>query len=466
MSHQHPHSATEVSPLHNKTFLKLFSAQAVSLAGTGLTTIALALLAFELAPEDAGAVLASALALKMVAYVVIAPIVGGYADRLPRKPLLIALDLLRAATVLLLPFVAHTWQLFALILFLNICAAGFTPVFQAMLPDILEDEATYTKALSLSRLASELEALLSPILAALALGFMSFDRLFQANGIAFFISALLVLAAPIPATIPSHRKTGVWHNVSFGIRSFLNTPRLQGLLALHLTVAAGGAMVIVNTVVYVQKQLQLDEQQTAIAMIASGAGAMIVALTIPRILHYSSDRKAMMTGAGLIICGLSFGLMMPNFYGLLPIWFLIGAGSSLILTPAGRVIRLSCKEGDRSAYFSANFALSHSLWLLTYLCAGWMGSLFGLAWAFAGLATVASIGLATAIYCWPAVDDQDLLHQHDAIKHEHPHSHDSHHQHTHEGWEGPEPHIHDHHHAETSHRHPFTIDEHHTRWPS
>ena len=76
-----------------------------------------------------------------------------------------------------LPFVTDVWQIYVLIFLLNACSAGFTPVFQATIPDILEDEAQYTQALSLSRLAYDLENLLSPMAAALLM-VMSFDVLF------------------------------------------------------------------------------------------------------------------------------------------------------------------------------------------------------------------------------------------------------------------------------------------------
>ena len=65
--------------------------------GTGLATVALGLLAWELAGEDAGAVLGTALAIKMVAYVTLAPVAAAFADRVPRRALLVALDLIRAA---------------------------------------------------------------------------------------------------------------------------------------------------------------------------------------------------------------------------------------------------------------------------------------------------------------------------------------------------------------------------------
>src|SRR5690606_20189774 len=139
-----------MNPLANRTYRRLFAAQVIALAGTGLSTIALALLAYELAGGDAGTILGIALTLKMVAYVGIAPLVGGLAHRLPRKRLLIALDIGRAAAVGCLPFVTEVWQIYALIFILSACSAGFTPTFQATIPDVLPDEAEYTRALSLS----------------------------------------------------------------------------------------------------------------------------------------------------------------------------------------------------------------------------------------------------------------------------------------------------------------------------
>ncbi len=153
------------SPLADPAFRRLFAAQVIALVGTGLSTVALTLLAFELAGGNAGVVLGTALAVKMIAYVFFAPVVGGLAHRLPRKPLLITLDVLRAGLVLALPFITQIWQIYLLIFLINLMSAGFKPVFQATIPSILPDEARYTKALSLSRIAYDLESLASPLLA-------------------------------------------------------------------------------------------------------------------------------------------------------------------------------------------------------------------------------------------------------------------------------------------------------------
>ncbi len=120
-----PRRIDPTNPLQNASFRKLFSAQVVALVGTGLSTVALTLLAYDRAGESAAVVLGTALTLKMVAYVVFAPIVGGLSQRFPRKPFLIAMDVVRAGVVLMMPFVTEIWQIYALIFVLNVFSAGF-----------------------------------------------------------------------------------------------------------------------------------------------------------------------------------------------------------------------------------------------------------------------------------------------------------------------------------------------------
>lgn len=453
------------SPFAEPVYRRLFAAQVVALVGTGLSTVALALLAYDLAAGSAGEVLGTALGLKMVAYVVVAPVVGGIVHRLPRRQLLVSLDIARALLMGCLPFVDAIWQLYVLIFLLNACSAGFTPTFQATIPDILPDERRYTRALSYSRLAYDLESLLSPMVAAAALLVLSYDALFAANAVAFLGSAAIVLSVRLPAPRAPERSGRLLSIIAFGSRVFLATPRLRALLALYMAVALAGAMVIVNTVVYVRGRLGGDDTDTAIAFAATGAGSMAVALLLPSLLDRRPDRPFMLAGGTLLGIGLLLGSAGPNQWLLLPLWFVLGAGSSLIQTPAGRLLRRSCHEGDRAAVFSAQFAMSHGCWLVGYLLAGWLGSWIGLGWTFVALGIGALAAAGLAWHLWPSPDPETLSHEHAAMAHEHLHVHDDHHQHAHEGWEGPEPHRHPHRHDPIAHAHPFVVDAHHDRWP-
>jgi MFS family permease len=453
------------APLTDRIYRRLFIAQALSLVGTGLTTVALALLAYDLAGENAGAVLGTALALKMIAYVGIAPIVGAFAHRLPRRAFLVALDLIRASIVLFLPFVTEIWQVYVLIFVLQSCSAAFTPTFQATIPDVLPDEKRYTEALSLSRLAYDLEALLSPSIAAALLTITTFRTLFLGDAITFLVSAALVLSVVLPGAKRVERRGGVWSKTTYGLRLYLATPRLRGLLALNLAVAASGATVIVNTVVYVRSILGGSDSAVAWLSAAAGAGSMAAALFLPRVLDRLPERTVMIGGAVLLAVGLAAATTLPGFAIAAGLWLVLGVGSSLVQTPGGQLLRRSSHAEDRPALFAAHFALSHGCWLITYPAAGWIAATFDLSAAFAFMMVVVLVASGLAMTLWPRADPVEVVHEHGPSDHEHLHVHDEHHQHNHEGWEGPEPHRHPHRHRPVRHAHSFVIDDHHLAWP-
>lgn len=431
-----------LSTLANPTFRHLFAAQIVALLGTGLATVALGLLAWKLAGENAGAVLGTALAIKMVAYVTLAPVAAALAERLPRRAFLVGLDVIRALVIAGLPFVTEVWQVYALIFLLQAASAGFTPAFQAVIPDVLPKEEDYTNALSLLRLAEDLEQLASPMIAAALLAVVSFPVLFAGTVAGFLGSALLVLTTRLPA-----RQAGVpgqfWSDVTKGMRIYSRTPRLRGLLMMEAAVAAAGAMVYVNTVVLVKARLGLGEEALAIAFAGFGAGSMLAAVLLPRLLRIMPDRPVMIGGAAVMVAGVALVPMVASLAGLVGLWAVIGFGFSLTQTPIGRIINRSAHEGDRGAVFAAQFALSHACWLVTYPLAGWVGAAFGLTAAALLLAVIGLAALLTVLALWPADDPEVLAHDHPDLPPDHPHLHDH----------GP------------GHAHAFVIDRLHRRWP-
>jgi MFS family permease len=447
-----------LSVLSNITYRRLFLAQVIALSGTGLLTVALGLLAFQFAGERAGAVLGTALAIKMIAYVGVAPLAAAIADRWPRRSMLVALDLARGAIALLLPFVTEIWQIYVLIFALQSASAAFTPTFQATIPDILTDERDYTKALSLSRLAYDLESLLSPVLAAALLTAISFHGLFVGTVIGFVASALLVLSVSLPSPKPAAPR-GIYDRTTRGMQIYLATPRLRGLLAMSVAVAAGGALVIVNTVVFVQGGFGLSEGATAMALAAFGGGSMAAAFLLPRFLDKIPERQVMLAGAGLLAGGTAAAAFLPNYAALVALWFALGIGYSTAQTPSGRLLRRSAHAEDRPALFAAQFALSHACWLITYPLAGWAGATMGLPMAALILAGIGTAGIVMAVIVWPAHDPEVVAHTHDGLVHTHPGGDEAHHQ----GAEDFGDRRHRHH--PIAHAHAFVIDDHHPRWP-
>jgi MFS family permease len=405
-----------LSVLKNRTFRHMFAAQVIAITGTGLATVALGLIAYDLAGADASMVLGVALTIKMLSYVTLAPIAAALASQFPRRKWLVSLDILRALVALALPFVSEIWQIYVLIFLMQAASAGFTPAFQATIPDVLSDDDDYTNALSLSRLAFDIESLLSPALAALLLTLVAADALFFGTAVGFIASALLVVSVALPSPRPGASR-GIYERTTLGIRIYLRTPRLRGLLGLSAAAAAISSIVIINTVVIIRSELNLTENRVALALACFGAGSMLAAIALPRLLSQMPDRRVMSCGAGVAILA-QLGLAAMTLIGsasltsVLITWFLSGLGYSTILTPSGRLLKRSARPEDRPAVFAAQFTLSHGCWLLTYPLAGWSMSRLGMVPSGLLLTTIAILGLIYARRQWPAHDPETLPHSH------------------------------------------------------
>ena len=440
-----------LSVLKHPAYAKLFSAQVIALLGTGLLSIALGLLAYDLAGDDAGAVLGTAFTIKMIAYVGLSPIANAFAERLPRKAVLIWADVVRAGVALFLPFITETWQIYVLIFVLQTASATFTPAFQATIPDILEDEEDYTNALSLSRLAYDLENLISPALAGLLLAFMSYHWLFGGTVLGFAISTLLVIVTVIPSIKKTNADRPFKERLTRGMSIYLATPRLRGLLGVNMAAAAISAFVLVNTAVIVRGVYGLDESFLAYAFAAYGGGSMLAALSLPRLLTHYRDRSIMITAAILLGCTTLACAVFASIAGapawavFLAAWGVLGALYSFCLTPGGRLLRRSAQAEDKPALFTAHFALSHLCWLITYPLAGWGGFAFGLPVTFAILAITALLAAFIALRVWPAGSPDELEHDHPDLPADHPHLKK---------------------HGGRHHAHVFVIDDEHKAWPT
>lgn len=215
-------------------------------------------------------------------------------------------------------------------------------------------------------------------------------------------------------------------------------------MVMEAAVAAAGAMVYVNTVVLVQARLGLGEQAVAWAFAAFGAGSMLAAVILPRILHSFADRPVMIGGAGLMVAGVALVPIVGSLWALMALWAVIGFGFSLTQTPIGRIINRSAREADRGAVFAAQFALSHACWLVTYPLAGWIGAEAGLPVTAMALAAIGFCGLIAVLRLWPARDNATLPHAHPELPDDHPHLAEGGHDHA----------------------HAFVIDDLHRRWPS
>jgi predicted MFS family arabinose efflux permease len=383
-----------------RSYYRLFAAYVLALFATGIATVALALLAFDLSGDDSGAILGTALSIKMLAYVIAAPISAALTERLPRKELLIALDLVRAASLCLLPFATTSGQVFGLVFVFALASATFTLVYMTVVPYLLGNAEDYARSLARSRIASELDGAIGPMLAAALLVVATVTGVFAIAAVAFLISAFLVWRADLPRRT-TRREDGFLRKALRGPRLFVAEPQFRAILALDVVMALASAMVMVNTVVIIQGMFDLDVEDAATAFFVFGAGSVAGALVVSASLSKVPERLVMLGGGALITLALLTGAIADKLPTLALIWAALGVGVALALTPASWVIRRVAPPDDLQTLFAAQFSITNICLLVAYSAAGWAGAELGIAPTFLLFGAAAGVATLIASWLWP-----------------------------------------------------------------
>jgi len=190
-------------PLRRRSFRLLLGGQSASAIGDGVAPVALAFAVLDLtgSVKDLGFVLAAQY-LPLVVFVLLG---GVWADRLPRRSVMVGSDLVRAAVqgtsaALLLAGAAHVWQLVVLQATYGTAKAFFGPASTGLVPETVAAEALHS-ANALIGGGENLAAVLGPALAGVLVSTAGPGWGLAFDGAAFLVSAVTLQAmrlAPVP----------------------------------------------------------------------------------------------------------------------------------------------------------------------------------------------------------------------------------------------------------------------------
>lgn len=433
---------------HNLPFQRLFWAHVVSLVGSGLSSVALGLLAHQLVGASASAVLGVTLAIRIVVIVLCAPWAGLVADRFGARATMIASDLARAAVVLGFFFVEDIWHIYALAVLLNLGAAIFTPVYKAVIPGVTTAEQ-YPRALALGSVAYDTANILGPSLAALTIASFGFRGNFLANALTFIVSAALLFGLPRLATASGATKAQT--SLGHGIAAMFRRWQLRETLYLALQTSIAGGFVLVATVDFIKGQLALSDAAYAWAMAAYGIGSVtgagLYGKAGPR------TRNAFVNAAALaMILALASAGFFHRFEPLLLAWAVAGAGQCILGIRGNELLAANSDVAERPHIYAAHFSLSHAGWGISYPLAGFLVTGAGFefsAYVFAGLLAIVALPIwitklrltttlsyardATHAHAHSAFDPPGDYHAHEHrhgdLVHSHPHQHGVPHRH-------------------------------------
>lgn len=365
--------------LRNKTFAKLYLAQTISLIGDAFSWVGLALLAYEIGKEHSSIILATALTIRVVAFIIFSPFAGVLADRVERKKILYITHFARMGIIACLPFITTELQIYVLVFFLNVFNAFFTPTYRAIIPQIIEGKY-FREAIGLSTATFQLLGVLGPALAGIVAVWLGAREIFFVDALSFIIAAFLILAIPKTALqmgVADLRKTpkNAWSEVIHGVSLLFGNKLLRFALSIEFVSAIAGAMILVNTISHVRDELLLDNKYYGWLMAAFGIGASIAAFASGIIDKTKSRSVSLISGAlllGFSICFANYA----NFPILVLLWILAGLGQSLAEIPSETLIGENIASENQGKVYGSHFAFSHLWWAIAYPIAGYMGTNF------------------------------------------------------------------------------------------
>ena len=340
-------------------------------------------------------------------------VAGVWADRWPKRGVMVASNGLRALLVLLAPlclvegpeWLGLSWGYWGLVLmtfFESVLTQFFAPAEQAALPQLVpSDQLLAANSLyQATSMAATIVgfALGDPILRLLNLGL---QRIGIGGGEFLLLPFCYGLAAIAisrirwqePPRAPS--RTSVWQEIGEGLQVLRERPRvLSAMLQLVLLYSLLAALyVLAISLAAAIPGLGPTQFGTLLAM--SGLGLAIGALAVAQLGQGLNRRHLAATGLGTIGWSLVLlGQLRGNLVFTLLLCGLLGVGSALLAIPAQTTIQEETPEDLRGKVFGLQNNLINVALSLPLVLAGAVVSRYGLLpvlWGLAAIALVAAV---------------------------------------------------------------------------
>jgi MFS family permease len=285
------------SVLASNGYRRLFAAQTISRWGDTVNTVAVVVLVFRLTGSGAG--VSGAVIAEIVPVLLLAPVAGAVADRLPRVRVMVAADLWRTALAAVLPLVDHHLAaVYAIAFGLSAGAVFFNPASASVLPAIVGEDELIAANSGLWSAAVISQIALAPVGGAMVAAF-GVAPAFWVNAASFAASAA-ILARLRPAGAAPPAATGSWAgHVRDGARLLIADRLLRLLAAVQLLAALSAGATSALLVILAERHLRAGPGGFGLLLGAIGAGAALGPLLLARL---TSDprRPALVFGPYLL----------------------------------------------------------------------------------------------------------------------------------------------------------------------
>ncbi|HXE91730.1 MAG TPA: MFS transporter [Terriglobales bacterium] len=370
---------------HNANFRRLWLAQIVSEMGDWFYALAVYSLLLEFTGRAESVALA--LVLQVFPQTLFGPTSGVVNDRLPRRQVMIASDLVRAAVVLVMLLVRSREMVtlvYPLLALESMMAAMFEPARTSVIPNLVRRPEIIV-ANTLSATTWSFNLAMGSTLGGLVAAALGRDAVFILNGASFLVSAWLIarmrFAEPHTEGHPPFRLRDLvdFTPIAEGIRYVRGDARLATTLFVKSGLGIVGASWVLFPVMgrrmFPLHGYGLDVERGAMLSMslllgARGVGALIGPLAVAPWAQQKQPRLRLGIVAGLALAGLGYALLSraPNLPLACAAVALGHVGASVVWVFSTTLLQLNVEDRFRGRVFAAElgfafFAIGTGAWL-------------------------------------------------------------------------------------------------------
>ncbi len=323
--------------LRHRNFRLFFSGQIISLIGTWMESVAQAWLIYRL--TGSSALLGLVAFAGQVPVLLLGPLAGHAADRLPRRAIILCtqsafmvIGLLLAA--LTLSGKVQIWQIFVLATLMGIVAAFDVPARQSFLVEMVGRE-DMMNGIALNSTMFNFARVAGPAIAGLIVAQIGEGWCFLLNGVSYIavIAGLaMIRLGPLPERPPS--TTSPWQNIRDGYAFIGQNIPVRNLLGMIALLSFAGLPFIVLLPVFAEGILHSGAKGLGLLMSASGVGATTGALLLASRVNVAGLSR------WLSFAAITFAVALATFAWSTNLWL---SASLLLLTGFAMMVQIgSC----------------------------------------------------------------------------------------------------------------------------
>jgi MFS family permease len=352
---------------------------------------------------ESGKWVAALLIADFLPVIVIGVLAGPLVDRLSRRRLMVASDLVRCGVFLALPFANNPRLIIALAGVAGFATGFFRPAVYAGLPNLVTDREL-PSANALVQSIEAMTTIIGPLIGGILVAASGPDAAYWINSVTFLFSAALLVRIPNSLLQAARTTTaGHWRDLREGFS------QIGGSRALLTVLLAWNVGMLANAGVNVAEvklaKVSFDAGDFGFGLLVGSAGLGVALGSLSAGTWVERRGAASVYGFGLLLMaiGIAAAALSPNVWVAAPAVAVSGAGNGIALVCNAVFVQRGAPDRLRGRVFTVLMSSNYAVFLLGMLVAGPLTDEYGARWvwgvaaAFAALAALVGFALARGI---------------------------------------------------------------------